>query len=495
MSIARIVVVIFFAITVNTSAQIKTTTLSLENAIELAADSSIMAFKSKNMYLAGFWEYQTYQAEKKPQLYFNTTPLNYNRAVTKEFNFTTESYQYVEQQDLNTSFNLSINQNLGLTGGKFYIDSDLGRLQNFGENRSVQYSTTPIRVGYIQELFGYNRFKWEKKIEPIKFEKEKKKFVENMQQLSILSIEYFFDLAMAQKNLEIARLNLANADTLYSIGQRKIRILSISKADLLTLKLDLINAKNELEISQKELKRAEFRFHSFLGLEENENINLVLPDSIIFFSVSPARVIEKAKDNNPDILLFRQQQLEAEKRLEKIKTESRFQAHLSASYGLNQRNEKFNDAYKNPLDQQKLMVSLNMPIIDWGQRKGKYNLAKREHEVTLATIRQSKIDFDQEAIILAEEFNLQAGFVESAREAKKIAQIVYETNKKRFLNGEIDIYTLNITRERRDAAQLNYVDALYNYWLNYYKIRKLTLFDFEKNESLVESENYLIKDF
>ena len=95
LGIARNVVIIFFAIAVKTPAQIKTTTLTLEETIKLAADSSIMAFKSKNMYLAGYWEYQTYQAEKKPQLFIHTTPLNYNRAVTKEFNFTTESYQYV----------------------------------------------------------------------------------------------------------------------------------------------------------------------------------------------------------------------------------------------------------------------------------------------------------------------------------------------------------------------------------------------------------------
>jgi outer membrane protein TolC len=96
---------------------------------------------------------------------------------------------------------------------------------------------------------------------------------------------------------------------------------------------------------------------------------------------------------------------------------------------------------------------------------------------------------------LAEEFNLQADFVESAREAKNIAQIVYETNKKRFLNGEIDIHTLNITLERRDSAELSYVDALYNYWLIYYKIRKLTLFDFEKNESLIESTKYMLSGY
>jgi len=37
---------------------------------------------------------------------------------------------------------------------------------------------------------------------------------------------------------------------------------------------------------------------------------------------------------------------------------------------------------------------------------------------------------------------------------------------------------------RQQEAQKNYISALQNYWLNYYKIRKLTLHDFESGLSL-----------
>ena len=44
-------------------------TLDLQQTIALANDSSLEAFRTKNMYLAGYWEYRTYKANRLPSLY------------------------------------------------------------------------------------------------------------------------------------------------------------------------------------------------------------------------------------------------------------------------------------------------------------------------------------------------------------------------------------------------------------------------------------------
>ena len=59
--------------------------------------------------------------------------------------------------------------------------------------------------------------------------------------------DLFFALVMAQENYKMGQANLANADTLYAIGQQKYDIASISKSDLLSLKLDVVDARNALE--------------------------------------------------------------------------------------------------------------------------------------------------------------------------------------------------------------------------------------------------------
>ena len=57
-------------------------TLDLQQTIALANDSSLEAFRTKNMYLAGYWEYRTYKANRLPSLTLNMTPAQYNRDIT-----------------------------------------------------------------------------------------------------------------------------------------------------------------------------------------------------------------------------------------------------------------------------------------------------------------------------------------------------------------------------------------------------------------------------
>ena len=77
-------------------------------------------------------------------------------------------------------------------------------------------------------------------------------------------------------------------------------------------------------------------------------------------------------------------------------------------YGLNQNSEEFDDVYKDPLDQQRLRIGVNIPILDWGRRKGQLLMAKSNREAVRLSINQEKIDFEQNVIMNVMEFNLQA---------------------------------------------------------------------------------------
>ena len=53
-----------------------------------------------------------------------------------------------------------------------------------------------------------------------------------------------------------------------------------------------------------------------------------------------------------------------------------------------------------------------------------------------------------------------------------------------------DINSLTLSLNRRQEAERNYISALRNYWVSYYKIRKLTLFDFDLGLSLSSKFDY-----
>ena len=98
-------------------------TLDLQQTIALANDSSLEAFRTKNMYLAGYWEYRTYKANRLPSLTLNMTPAQYNRDITKRYDSEQDLDIYRSQQSFYAYGNLAVRQNFDLTGGTFYLDT------------------------------------------------------------------------------------------------------------------------------------------------------------------------------------------------------------------------------------------------------------------------------------------------------------------------------------------------------------------------------------
>lgn len=464
--------------------------LDLQRAIVLANDSSLEAFRTQNMYLSGYWEYRTYKANRLPSLTLNMTPAQYNRDITKRYDSEQNLDVYRNQQAFYAYGNLAIRQNFDLTGGTFFLDSELGYMRSFGGNSATQFTSVPVRLGYSQSLIGYNAFKWERRIEPLKYEKVKKEFVYNTEKVSEQVTTYFFNLAMAQAEYKLAKENVLSSDTLYGIGVQRHRIAAISQADLLTLKLDVVNAKNTLQNRASALKRAMFSLASFLNLDKNTNIELDLPSRPREMMIPIDEAVMLGRDNNPQLLDLKQQVLEAEQIVDKTKKESRFNASVNASIGFNQVANNFGDVYHKPMQQDLVSVSVSIPLVDWGVRKGKYNMARNNLNVVKTSSRQDEISIEEEVIMTVNDFTIQQDMIGSAEEALDLSILAYNETRQRFIIGKADINSLTLSLNRQQEAQRNYISSLQNYWLNYYKIRKLTLHDFETGLSLVDRFDY-----
>ena len=460
--------------------------LDLKRTIALANDSSLSAFRYQNMYLSGYWEYRSYKAARLPSLSLNLTPAQYYRYITQRYDSQADVDVYREQQMFSAAAGLSLVQNFDLLGGTFYVDTQLDYLRNFGDVNSTQFSTVPFRIGYQQDLLGFNAFRWDRKIEPLKFEKVKKQFIYNSESVSEEAVNYFFSLAMAQADYRLAEDNLATADTLYAIGEQRQKIAAISQADLLTLKLDKVNARNTLKNAEITRKRAMSALATFLNLDKNTYIEIDLPSRPRYVDIPADRALLLAKENNPTYLEQRQNVLEAEREVDRTKKESRFNASVNASVGFNQVADNLGAAYRNLLQQDLVSVSVSIPLVDWGVRKGKYNMARNNLNVVKIAARQEEISLEEDVVMTVSDFNVQQDLVNSAEEALELAELAYDQTRRRFIIGQADINSLTLSLNRQQEAQKNYIEALQNYWLNYYKIRKLTLHDFETGLSLAD---------
>ena len=433
--------------------------LDLKRTIALANDSSLSAFRYQNMYLSGYWEYRSYKAARLPSLSLNLTPAQYYRYITQRYDSQADIDVYREQQMFSATAGLSLVQNFDLLG-------------------------VPFRIGYQQDLLGFNAFRWDRKIEPLKFEKVKKQFIYNSESVSEEAVNYFFSLAMAQADYKLAEDNLATADTLYAIGEQRQKIAAISQADLLTLKLDKVNARNTLKNAEITRKRAMSALATFLNLDKNTYIEIDLPSRPCYVDIPADRALLLAKENNPAYLEQRQNVLEAEREVDRTKKESRFNASVNASVGFNQVADNLGAAYRNLLQQDLVSLTVSIPLVDWGVRKGKYNMARNNLNVVRIAARQEEISLEEDVMMTVKDFNVQQDLIASASEALDLAELAYDQTRRRFIIGKADISSLTLSLNRQQEAQKNYIQALQNYWLNYYKIRKLTLHDFESGMSL-----------
>jgi len=104
------------------------------------------------------------------------------------------------------------------------LNTGLNYLRNLGESVFSQFSSTPVRLGYSQSLFGFNSFKWSKKIEPLKYEKAQKQFLYSREEIAGTAAGFFFNLASAQAEYDMATENLSSADSMYIAGKERSRI-------------------------------------------------------------------------------------------------------------------------------------------------------------------------------------------------------------------------------------------------------------------------------
>ena len=358
-------------------------------------------------------------------------------------------------------------------------------MHNFGDNSYTQFTSVPVRIGYAQSLVGFNPFKWERKIEPLKFEQAKQDFLFNMERIGEQTTTYFFNLAMAQAEYDMALENVSSTDTLFHIGERRQEIAAITQADLLTLRLDAVNARNTLQNSDIDLKRSMFALTSYLNLDKNVQIRLRLPSMPSADRPIPVEeALEHARSNNPRFLALRAQILAAERDADKARKEVLFNASLNAGIGFNQVAGTFDGIYRNPLRQDIVAVSISIPLLDWGVRKGKYNIARNNLNITQISARQEEISLEEDIIMTVGDFNVQLRLAQSAEEALTLSQMAYAKTRQQFIIGKADISSLTLSYNRQQAAERNYIAALRNYFLSFYKIRKLTLYDFEKKISL-----------
>ena len=466
--------------------------ITLNEAIALARTQSVDAAVALNELKTAYWEYRTFRADLLPEVNLTGTLPNYKKSYSSYQN-SDGTYGFVRNNYLELSGDLSIDQNIWLTGGKLSLSTSLDYIRQFGGNGKEQFMSVPINLELPQPIFGVNKLKWNRRIEPVRYEEAKAAFISATEEVTRKTITYFFQLLLAKETLATARQNELNAEHLYKVAGAKREMGQISENELLQLKLSALNAKAATTEAVSNLNANMFQLRAFLGMDENTKLEPVVPESAPDIRMEYNEVLSKALERNSFAQNIRRRQLESDYAVATARGDLR-SVDLFASVGYTGLDKEFTSAYNHLLDNQIVQVGVKIPILDWGKRRGKVRVAKSNREVVLSKIRQEQMNFNQDIFLLVEHFNNQAQQLSIAKEADIIAQQRYKTSIETFLIGKINTLDLNDAQNSKDQARQKHISELYNYWSYFYQIRSLTLWDFERDTELEVDFEEVIND-
>jgi outer membrane protein TolC len=455
--------------------------LTLDDVVAMARAQSPRSKQAETRRENLYWTYRYYKSNYNPQLRLSGNFPNYSQ----DFTPVTQpdgSIEFRSRRQTNSALTLGLQQPIPWTGGIISVNSSVFVVDDI-ERETINWSGVPMNIRLDQPLFSFNPLRWDKMIEPLRYEESRREYVEEMEFIAREAVSRFFAVMTSQINLQIAEFNLANNDTIYKIEQGRYNIGTTSQDKLLQVELQLLRSRQDVAQAKLDLETNRLRLRSFVGMNDTEQFELVLPEEIPQFEISVDEALERARANRADFIAFERRRLEAESQVANAKGD-RFDATLTASYGLNNSGSYLSDIYHDPLRQQRFNIGFNVPVLDWGRNKARLRTAIANKEYTDYVIAQDEVNFEQEILTQVRQFEMLRLQIEITKKSDEVAQERYNVAQNRYLIGRIDITNLNIALTEKDDAKRSYILAIQSFWQAYYDLRRLTLYDFATNTPL-----------
>lgn len=452
--------------------------IDISLVLNLSEENSLEATQAERKALISFWEYKFHQSANKPRLLLNGELPNLSRTIIPVTQ--NDGSETFRERSLATSLlELSLIQNIAPTGGTFFASSQVNRIDIFGTSATTSYLAYPVLVGIRQPIGSFNALKWANRIEPIRYEESKKQFKEDLELSKIKGLQLYFGLLYAQENLKIKELQLKNADTLFRLAKNRLTVGKITENEFLRNEINFLQAEQETEQSRAEYIFAKKQFQLFFNIQDSLILQRPkLPPKAI---IEEQTALTRLRESSTKSLQIQRKLLEAERQLAQARANAGLKMDITLSFGLSKSANSFNNLYSRLQDQQSARITFQVPILDWQGGKSEIKKALlRQKSVELQT-KQEMSELEIELIRQIHLWQLAQKQLNIALKTQESAEKSYQITFKEYLAGYVGLNELDKALEAKNIASQNYLRQLETIWLGYYKIRLLTLYDFEKN--------------
>ena len=456
---------------------------TLAETIVQALDHSAAGQQTVTNRETGYWAWRGSQANYRPQLGLTGTLPNFSRVITPVVQPDgTTDFRAVRINNSNLALTLS--QNIGPTGAQVFVGAEVQRFDDFNGNLK-RYNNQPFTLGIVQPLGQFNGLKWARAIEPLRFQESSRAYVEERETVAQRVTELYFDVLLQQVNAAVAGQNAEATAELLRIGRERFALGRLSQSDLLQLELNLLDAQQARNQARLDAEIAAVVLHAYTGQPAAAG-PLAVPAPAPQPPVLPAQALAEARQYRSTTLALRRRLLQAERDVAQARGTTGFQASLTANLGYVNQAPVFADTYLNLQNQQQVRLAFSLPLVDWGRRQAIVKTAELARDQTRHDVAQETQSFEQTVLTQAGQQPALAEQIALAGRADSLAQRRYDIARATYLLGRISLTDLTLASMAKDGARRGYIFALRAGWVAYYRLRALTLFDFETQTPLLK---------
>ncbi len=468
-------------------------TLSLQESIDIALNKSYTIKTAFQGYKENQSALKAWELSLKSSADLDFLAPDFNRSITEEFNSQTQLNEFYDLQSLISQAKLSINQPVMWTNGRVSLEGRLYKLDQvsrFGGAKTGETSdyTSNFGISIVQPLFQPNTLKISGERNKLNFELSEHQFTETQLGIIFDVTTSFYNLYKATREVEIARDDVKRKQHSYDLAQNKFKAGIIAEVEALQQEVDLALSKNQLRISENNLKKQKDDFKLKIGLDLNENIEAVAAIEYKPIVVDLDKAITEALKRRPDV-----RDAEIRKQLQEFtvtttKAQRKIKADLTGFIGLNGKDEDFGQALNNFDQSQSVRLNVSVPLWDWGKHKEDVQAAMARLKTRELDIDYKKQQIITEIKVLIDQFEGAKARLDIQKNNEKIAQKSYDISLERFNNGDISSEDLALSQGRLTDARTNYLNTLIDYLVAVAEIKRRTYWDFEAGKALLIPE-------
>jgi len=460
--------------------------LTLEDAMNTAIKNSPEIMKSELSMTISKENLNAREAATKALIKFQLTPFYYNQ--TRSFNSLFSSWSTTETKRIYGDFIVS--QPIKLTDGRITLQNQLSyqdASSDFTDSRSKGYSNN-LFLSYSQPVFTYNKLRMELNQLRLSLENSTLSYAIQRLYLERQVTTYFYTVYQRKMALSVAEDELKNQQAGYEIIKSKVEGGLSAREELLQAELNLATSESNLQNAQVNLANAKDDFRQYIGMPLSEEFDIITDVEFKEVLVDMEKAIQNGLETRMEL---RQREINLQNSQDQLtvaKATNEFAGTVDLSIGVIGEDPDLAKIYDRPTRSPQVMVTFNIPVWDWGERKSRIKAAEaaiKIEEINLASERTNVELAIRQTFRSLQNLSMQ---IEIARQNEKNAQLTYEINQERYKNGDLTGMDLNLFQNQLSEKKMNLANSLISYKLELLNMKIQSLWDFENNTSFVPKE-------